>query len=77
MATHVPDTEPELACHRSCEPTDRSYMGRPGVGPENSKHLIMLKKHAYGAMLQTYELCVFLRDHFLDGRVPLPIVPSA
>ncbi|MCZ6743552.1 MAG: hypothetical protein O7D31_02550 [Alphaproteobacteria bacterium] len=28
MATHVPDTEPELACHRSCAPTDRSCMGR-------------------------------------------------
>jgi hypothetical protein len=37
----------------------------------------MLKKLVYRAMLQTYELCVFFHDHFLDGRVPLPTVPSA
>jgi len=28
-ATHVPDTAPDLMCHRSCEPTDRRCMGRP------------------------------------------------
>jgi hypothetical protein len=29
VATHVPDTAPDLVCHRSCEPTDRRCMGRP------------------------------------------------
>ena len=33
------------------------------VGPENSSHLIMLKKLICRAMLQTHELCVFFRDH--------------
>ncbi len=47
------------------------------VGPENSSQLILLKKLVYRAMLQTYELCVFFHDHFLDGRVPLPTVPAA
>ncbi len=49
----------------------------PVVGPENSRQLIMLKKLVYRAMLQTYELCVFFHDHFLDGRIPLPTVPAA
>ncbi len=37
VATHVPDTEPEFACHRSCAPTDRSCMGRPS--PEGRSRL--------------------------------------
>ena len=52
-------------------------LAEPLVGPENSSHLIMLKKLVCRAMLQTHELCVFFRDHFFDGRVPLPTVPSA
>ena len=28
-ATHAPDSVPGMACHRSCEPTDRRCMGRP------------------------------------------------
>ena len=47
------------------------------VCPENSSQLILLKKLVYRAMLQTYELCVFFHDHFLDGRIPLPTVPAA
>ncbi len=29
VATHVPDTEPESACHRSCAPTDRHGPPKP------------------------------------------------
>ncbi len=41
LATHVPDTEPEVACHRGRAPTDRSCMGRPS--PEGRSRLTFVR----------------------------------
>ncbi len=68
----------DLFAWRERDDNSAETVGHGGrVGPENSRQLIMLKKLVYRAMLQTYELCVFFHDHFPDGRVPLPTVPSA
>src|SRR3954463_11619195 len=52
--THAPDTEPESACPRRPEPTDRNWMGRPS--PECRSRLTFDRSPVRGAIGSWYEL---------------------